>query len=192
MMAGAKYFMDLPVYRLPEADYYQDREKYIESILFPADNPTFAEGSHKQRETDRARFDLRYELFANSYGGPWPYNEIIGFIQLHFFGSQIRGDYWSHDAKRVVRTRTKRFKWQTHKLAPEMDLPRGGTNAEIFATVMRYVERCGHELEGRCIFTRDLEVLGPHLNWNGLLKDGSNYGPQKEHPGLTVRPHRRG
>lgn len=185
-MAGAKYFMDLPVYRLPEKDYYRDREKHIEEILFPSANPELAEGSRRQRETDRARFDYRYELFANIYGGPWNYNEIIGFIQLHILGSQIRGDYWSTDAKRIVRTRTKRFKWRTHKLAAEMDLPRGGSNTEIFATIRQYVERCGHELKGRCIFTRDFEVLGPHVDWNGLLKDGTNYGPQREFPGLTV------
>ena len=191
MMPGAKYFLDIPVYRLPEADYYLQRERYIESIFFPEDDPTTAELNRRSKANDPQRWGTRYDIFAKIYGGPWDYNEIIGFIRLHFFGSQIRGDYWSTDAKRIVRTRKKLFKWRTWKLAPEMELPENGTNAEIYETVRKYVQRCAQEIPGRCIFTRDLDVLGPHVDWNGLLQDGSNYGPQPEHSGLVARKRRK-
>jgi hypothetical protein len=89
--------------------------------------------------------DVRRDLFGDLYGGAWSFNEIIGYIQLHFLGWQIRGDYWRVAAKRIVRTRKKLLKWCTHKLASERDLPGDSSNAEIFRIVRSYVASCAEE-----------------------------------------------
>ena len=41
----------------------------------------------------------------DQFGGAWKYNEIIGYIRLHFLGNQIRGEYWGVKAMCQVRTR---------------------------------------------------------------------------------------
>lgn len=197
MIPGAKYILDLPVYRLEEDDYYRQREAFVERTMIPEgreDTEFLRQHYAKNRDAD-AR--IRDHL-ARIYGGAWPYNEIIGFIQLHVFGTQIRGEYWGVDAKHIVRTRRKVFKWRTWKLAPEMDLPRNGSDAEIFGVIRAYVERCRCELPTRVIDASALSGLGPHVRWNDWLRDGSTFGAPpspapkafKRRPASTKRPRK--
>jgi hypothetical protein len=112
-MIGNTYFYDLPVYRLPSSQYYDGMNKYV------TDHPEMM-GEFYRREPDlKITEDIR---LRKKYGGRWDYNEIIGFIRLHFLGTQIRGEYCAVNAKRITRTRNKVFEYKTHKLAPEINL----------------------------------------------------------------------
>ena len=72
------------------------------------------------------------DRLRQSYGGAWEYNEIIGYIRLYFFGTQVRGEYWGVNSKRVVRTRKKTLEYKTWKLAPEIDLHREPDSFQYF------------------------------------------------------------
>lgn len=41
--------------------------------------------------------------FWETYGGPWQYNQVIGWVRLYVLGSQIRGDLWEMTGKRLHR-----------------------------------------------------------------------------------------
>ena len=106
---------------------------------------------------------------------PRRYNEVIGYIRLHFFGSQIRGDYFGVIADRIVRTRRKTFKYRTHKLAPEINIPPGAANSEIAELVKQYVNDCRKELPGgnrRYVDTELLDALAPHIDWRAVSSNG--------------------
>jgi hypothetical protein len=107
------------------------------------------------------------------YGGAWEYNEIIGYIQLHFLGSQIRGEYWQIKEKKIRGTRRKIFEYRTWKLAPEINIPSGASNSEIYALVRKYLNDCAKELKGRYIDVSRLEAIAPHVDWRGLLNSRS-------------------
>jgi hypothetical protein len=72
----------------------------------------FPGSSRKLLESQRDRKIRFLDHLEMRYGGPWNFNEIIGFIRLHFLGSQIRGEYFavtdltgSFCTKRNVRNR---------------------------------------------------------------------------------------
>jgi hypothetical protein len=109
------------------------------------------------------------DYLENKFGGAWNFNEIIGFIRLHFLGSQMRGEYWQVKAKRICKTRNKIFQYRTHKLAAEMWIPVKATNSQIFSLVIKYLEYCANELKGRYIDTVLLQKMGPHIDWRNLL-----------------------
>lgn len=143
-----KYFFDVPVYRIPEGQYNRERDAYIEANL-------------------NQNADIR-DHFWRSYGGCWQFNEIIGYIRLHFLGSQVRGEYFGVNKKRIVRTRTRTFEHLTHKLAPEVDILQPLTSESILAAVREYLENCKKELPLRHIDTVLFEVIAEHVDWRAL------------------------
>lgn len=163
-------FLDLPVYRIPENQYYAERENYIEKVLYQGP-PELQEQQRKFHRKNPERKSYMVGLFEDIYGGPWIYNEIIGFIGLHFLGQQIRGEYFDTKPKRKVKTRKRQFKYNTWKLASEMNIPPSSSDVEIFEIVLIYVERCRKEIPRRYIDASHLEVLGPRIRWRDLIND---------------------
>lgn len=163
-------FFDVPVYRLPEGRYYEERDSYVEGTMFSPNDPW----SPRPREfynVHRSQYIQFREHLVARYGGPWNYNEIVGYIRLHFVGSQIRGEYFSVDRKRVVRTRTKTYIWRTHKLAPEINIPSDAKSEDIFEIIKQYFRDCQHEVPRRHIDAELLEVIGPYVDWRRLHLD---------------------
>ncbi len=166
-----KYFFDVPVYRLPEERYYEEMNEYIKRKMFPG--PPEDDDIMKvffSREPNR-EIGFRDQLRVK-FGGAWIYNEIIGYIQLHFLGNQIRGEYWEVKTKRLVRTRKKLFEYRTWKIVPEINVPEKAENEEIFKLIIEYLSKCSKELKGKYIDKRILDRIGRHLDWKSLLADG--------------------
>jgi hypothetical protein len=112
---------------------------------------------------------LYEECLIKNYGGQWDYNEIIGFIRLHFVGRQIRGEYHGLDSKRITKTRKKLFTFKTWKLANEIDIPINSNNNEIFSIICDYIKDCEKELKKRYIDSTLFKVIGPHVDWVSLM-----------------------
>ena len=164
-----KYFFDLPVYRLDRETYYQQRAKHIDNVLFPPDSP-YSE-SLRQREKDNpdSNIGIRDHL-ERSYGGCWEFNEIIGYIRLHFLGSQVRGEYFAVRKKRVARTRTKLLEYQTWKLAPEVDIGHPVTSEGVLSAIREYVADCGKEIPGRFIDSSKFDAIAGFVDWEALFR----------------------
>jgi hypothetical protein len=161
------FFFDLPVYRLEKDKYYSQMDKWIKTKLGATGNPIQEEIIKKYPE-EKIRIGDNYRKI---YGGAWEYNEIIGFIRLHFWGTQIRGEYWQHKAIKMMRTRRKQYEYVTHKLAVENNLPLIKPNREIYNKIMEYIHRCKKELKNRYIDISIFETIGPYINWRKLIKD---------------------
>jgi hypothetical protein len=149
------------VYRLGRDRYYAQRDADIERTLAKAwGQPMNPKSPLIQR--------LRDDLFTK-YGGAWEFNEVVGMIRLHFVGTQIRGEWWRVDAKRVTRTRRKRFKWEHWNVVPEEEIPDGSSNDEIYGIIRNYLVEAQKELRPFHVNTEVFERLGPHVNWNAVL-----------------------
>jgi hypothetical protein len=158
-------FFDLPIYRLPEDDYFRQRRQYVEGEI------DHAGGRHERNLEIVCQIESR----ANrTYGGQWVYNEIIGFVRLYFDGSQVLGAYFRTNAKRITKTRKKTFEWITHKLAPEIDLPYepdrpfNPTSDEILGAVTEYIGRCKKELPKRYIDDSQFMRVAAFIDWKAL------------------------
>lgn len=160
--------MTIPVYRLQREKYYEQRSVFTENRIFGGSD---AEFKRKYCENNPDYFSAYENAIHKNYGGTWEYNEIIGFIKLHILGSQIRGEYWQDDKKRFIKSRTKQFKYVTHKLAPEDSFCKEATNAEIYQTICSYVDDCRNELKGRYIDDSNLKNIGKYVDWKSLIKE---------------------
>ncbi|WP_248321228.1 MULTISPECIES: hypothetical protein [unclassified Caballeronia] len=161
------YLLDLPVYRVDEQRYYRDRAEFIDRVL----SSPGAEHSDRWPLRGKSHADhLANATFhlERSFGGCWLFNEIIGYIRLHFLGSQVRGEYYCVGHRRIRKTRKKQFEFQTWKLAVERNIDEKSTNEQTFAAIMKYVDHCRAELPGRYIDDSQLSRLGPFIDWRGL------------------------
>ena len=132
-----RFFYDTPVYRLAEDRYYRDRNAYVEA-LYPEGDPLRDLLMSKNRR-----------FHEDAYGGAWLFYEIIGYIRLHFLGTQVRGEYFAVQRKRIVRTRCKQLKYQTWNLASEREIPSSASSEQIYLIVLEYIDACRKELKHR-------------------------------------------
>jgi hypothetical protein len=157
----------LPVYRLTSEKYYSQRDNAADKTIFGGSDSGFKREYAKQ-DPD---WYLTFKMHLNSaFGGAWSYNEVIGYIELHFMGNQVRGSYWQDNKKRFVKTRKKQFVYKTHKLCPEMSFSRKSNSKEIHEVVLAYVDSCRKELKDRYIDDSSLQNLGKHIDWVSLFK----------------------
>ncbi len=163
-----KYFLDIPMYRITKELYYKERDAHVEKVMYPG--PQSHDGVqkrfHKKYPEQKQNFK---EHTRETYGGAWNYNEIIGWVQLHFLGDQIRDEFWQVKAKRLVRTRKKVFEYVSWKLAPEIDIPHEANNTETLELINEYLSDCREELRARYFDTNKLDVIGPYVDWRSLI-----------------------
>ena len=100
--------------------------------------------------------------------GSWEYNEIVGYIKLHFLGDQIMGEYYSSIFKMAVRSRVKVFNYKTYKLASEI-LIIDKNNENIYEVINEYIDSCKLLLTGRYIDDRLFRKIGPYINWKEII-----------------------
>lgn len=169
LIVTINYFFDLPVYRLTAGTYYAARSDYIDKVLFRPGSPDEQYLRGKDRNNPRDK-DWFRDYLGKTYGGCWEFNEIIGYIRLHFLGSQVRGEYFSVNKKRIVRTRTKRFEFMTWKLAPEVEIEPPYGTAEILDAIYEYINDCRREVPKRYIDTSKFDTIAPFVDWEGLFR----------------------
>src|SRR5690554_2346937 len=114
-MISDEYFLAVPVYRIEESKYYSDMENDFKKSISKTWNDDFC-----QKNPDLVKSNKNHH--HSSYGGGWEFNEIVGYIKLHFLGTQVRGEYWETIPRRKIRTRRKQFEYKTHKLAAEVEI----------------------------------------------------------------------
>jgi len=157
-------FFDLPIYRLTEDEYFQQRDQFVEELV--------AQSGGRDRDPDIVR---QIEFYAHQkFGGQWIYNEIIGFVRLYFDGSQVLGAYFRTTGKRIIKTRKKTFEWVSHKLAAEVSLPYSPgrpfdpTSEEIVCAVLEYIDRCKQELSNWYIDDSQFLRVAGFIDWKAL------------------------
>ena len=165
-----RYFFDVPVYRLPEKRYYAERERFVEDTLYPKKSRT-ADFAREYHARDPSARTAAVDDTQRAYGGCWRFNEVIGQIRLHFLGTQVRGEYYAVNRKRIVRTHNRTLEFRTYKLAPEADIEPPITDASVLRAIESYIEACRKELPGRFIDTELFFRIAKHVRWAELFSD---------------------
>jgi len=78
-------------------------------------------------------------------------------------------EYFQVDKKRICKTRTKKFKWETDKLVPEISFYRSETNEEIFNNIYKYLNDCKKELKHRYLDLDNFLKVGKCIDWKEVF-----------------------
>lgn len=166
------YFYDLPVYRLARERYYSERDAHIDAVVYQVGTSFETLRREQERKDPNAHIGIRGHL-EKKYGGCWEFNEIIGYIRLHFLGTQVRGEYFASTKKRLVRSRNRTLEWKTWNLAPEVEIEKPHDSESVLSAVRQYIAACKKELSRRVIDDEAFEVVAPHVNWSSLLQSAA-------------------
>ncbi|MFT4805747.1 MAG: hypothetical protein ACI9YE_002973 [Psychroserpens sp.] len=166
-MVFDEYFISVPVYRIEQEKYYLNLKIDLGKLISKSWGDDFCKKNPDLVQSYQSHHH-------SSYGGCWEFNEIVGYIKLHFLGTQVRGEYWETIPKRKVRTRRKQFEYKTHKLAAEVGI-RDKTNDGILQAVEEYLERCKGQVKNRHIDLREFNTLKKHLDWQSLYKTNNPF-----------------
>ena len=164
---GFVSFFDIPVYRISQEAYDEEFKDYVAKLEEGYDSST-RKIITRDRAGNTQEHRRRLDTLKRCFGGIWRFNEIVGYVGLHFVGDQVRGVLFFVNKKRVFRTRTKKMVWVTHKVAPELSLPRNGKNADIYQTILEYLDRVRKALPLRYLDTSVFERVGPYVDWKAL------------------------
>ena len=171
----AKSILEIAIYRVGERHFEQQFEKDLEAHLAALEKRA---GISIRGAPPPRILHVSKERFRESYGGPWRYNQVIGWLRLHAGDFAVLGDLWLCDAKHFQRRMvSKRFFFEgteviLHRV--EEDL----SSSEIFTRIQGQLNRYHQAWRSRG-FTMDLaclEDLGHFIDWRSLLrKAGSSY-----------------
>jgi hypothetical protein len=168
-------FYDVPVYRLSADEYAKQREQFIIDQMrqYLADKRMLHPGVLPEDDALAVHHSSAvsfHDHLWRKYGGMWDHNEVIGYLRLHFLGSEIRAGYACVDKQRIVRSRTKQFEYQAWRLVVPTHVPRSASSQDIWAAVQEHVALCRKHLKRRYVDSSLLETIGPYVDWKALYE----------------------
>ena len=107
--------------------------------------------------------------FWETYGGPWRYNQVIGWMRFYILGSQIRGELWLMVGKRFHRKSHNQIRWigkvfEIHSFPDE-------SSEQIFERIEQEFEELQNKWrrKGRVMDLECFRTLAPCIDWRKLV-----------------------
>lgn len=155
---------NIPIYRSDMHVFNREYERDLDAHLC----------KHLGNNRDDATWDgakhCLHEEFWRTYGGPWRYNQVVAWLRVYIFVSQLRGDIWVLNSKRFVRNPTrKQFRW-SGKVFEISVWPKERPSA-IIRHLNEALDVASREFrDGRYTMDRSaFDAVAPHINWRCLL-----------------------
>jgi hypothetical protein len=160
-----QYIFDIPIYRKTKDDFNAEIEMHVAKrvkLIISYD----AERRPLSQEVCQRQF---HSIIAES-GGPWQFNQIVGWFRLFVEGNTIGCHLWWVDKRINRRMRNKRLYLQT----PSDVLDARFTNKLSNKIYNRLLARLTELSEEKTYKNRyvDLDVfqrIGPFIDWRKLL-----------------------
>jgi hypothetical protein len=100
---------------------------------------------------------------------PWPYNEVIGWIQISVCGSEIKGDLYFVDSKKIRRGIKKCFRWTAELF--QIEVFPNDSSTKIYNAICAELDEFRSEMpyRKRYLHTEAFGDIGPFVDWRGLV-----------------------
>ena len=154
------YFFEIPIYRTSKEKFYQEVEKNINKYFSKLDS--FSKEFYENNPKEKLDWEKDQR---NVYGNIWEYNDIIGYIKLFFYGTQVRAQYWSIKAKRIIKTKKKDFICKDWSYGPAISVHYEKDSLGIYNRIIELVDFFKKELNNRFVDTSKLDVIGRYIDW---------------------------
>jgi len=161
-----QYIFDIPVYRKTKADFNLEIETQVakrEEWIISHD-PEQGPLDHEVRQR------VYHKVIAES-GGPWQFNQVVGWLRLFVEGNTIGCHPWWVDAKRLNRRmRYKRLYMQTPSDILKARFTKEPSK-EIYNRLLERLTELSKDITYKNRYV-DLDVfqrIGPYIDWRKLL-----------------------
>ena len=164
-MDSERYFFEIPIYRVKRLTFQAQFEKDQASHL---DRQRALGGVLPGQLRDWESM-VRDRYWA-SYGAPWRFNQVVGWVRLFWLGSQLRGDLWLVRARRYSR-RMAHKQFTLEGKAFEIWIDEDEADSEILAQLRQEFVELERAFKSRRLVL-DLECfdnLAPHVRWRTLM-----------------------
>lgn len=155
-------FFELPVYSCSQETFVDRVTKEAEKVM--AGVRDYGNGFWQEQLAD----EIKRHLI------PVRFNELVGCIEVHVMGSQLRADYWFTDKKKIViGSKSKGTIRPIGKLIEKHYRSSRLSSSEIFYDFRKTIETRVKEhsrLKRRFVDYSVLDRCGPFIDWRRILK----------------------
>ena len=154
-------FFEIPIYRITKLNFSQEMDSTLEKHYrnYPGDRI----GEHFQNYKNVINRNHKY---------PWKYNEIIGYLNLYIYGSQLRIDYWLVSNQRINKGIRKKKFYYNFK-AFEATISKNMISIEIFEWILNQLKILQNDrrFKKRYFDIAAFEVVGKYIDWKTLFDE---------------------
>ena len=161
-----QYIFDIPIYRNTKDDFNTEIEthvaKRVEWIIYH---------DPERRPLSREVRDRQLHSVIAESGGPWQFNQIVGWLRLFAEGNTIGCHPWWVEAKRLNRKMSnKRLYLKTFSDVLGVRFP-NESSTEIFNTLLERLTEMAKEpkYKNRYVDLDFFRRIGPFIDWRRLL-----------------------
>ncbi len=164
-----QYIFDIPIYRCSIEKHTQElndaKTKKLQNLIDIHGHEVKKSKSYEWVGND---FD-RKEWY------PWRYNEVIGWIRLYTIGSQVRGELWFTNAKRIRRDLKRKKIYYIGKVF-ERFFHKGHSSIEIFQIIYEELlsQKKVSPIKGRYLDMKMFCRTGKLIDWKQLFTSKVN------------------
>jgi hypothetical protein len=173
------HVFDIPIYRCSESEYYRRRETSVKKQLDAA-NADMGLPLEQIAEPHQRRLK---DHFEERYGGPWQFNQVMGWLCLFAGPSYVTGKLW------WVAPNIKKVRSNSHKIYYLISLNdilstcfnEEDNSDDIFRKILASIEEFSQEQRSKKRYV-DVEVfqnIGRFLDWRKLLDRAATYEGKK-------------
>lgn len=173
------YIFDIPVYRTTKERYYADMDAAVEAhlkVCFDDQGLPRSDRQTVESVTGHAR---------EAFGGPWDFNDVVGWIRLFIEGYGVGAHLWWVDGKQIRRNMRKRFHLTTASNCLWTDFPPPADSPAIFKGTLEALESLSQrdKFKKRHVDLSVFQRTGPFIDWRRLRKAGVDHSNQRNADG---------
>lgn len=160
MASPEQFFFELPIYRCSVEEHSnllaRQKERFLHDI---GADPVRRPESYASAE----------DSFDKERWYPWRFNEVIGWIRLYRYGSDIRGELWLSRAKR--QSPRGRKKYAHNGNAFQLHLDPADSDPQIAIAVLDELRRLqrDRQFKRRFIDLECFQTVAPFILWGKML-----------------------
>ncbi len=169
------YIFDIPIYRCTQKEYETAQDAAVEKQLV-----RILDDQDILRESQPGTCERIRGTTSHAFGGPWQFNQIIGWLRLFAEGMKVGGHLWMAKGFRYSRRMPKKTLYLT---TPSNVLATRflgeSTSKEIFEHTLDHIDAFAKQLRTRFLDLSVFRRVGPHIDWGGLLKTGFEHNQRR-------------